>query len=238
MTTVRELCQDALLELGVTDLVDSMDAAKGAFALRMLNRMLQMWDTEGLMVYTLNRDVYNFVAAQQMYTLGTGGNFNVSRPVRIEMASVLYGPSDPNPLEMPIQILTDDEWRAIAVKNVTTPFPTKMWYTGDYPLNKLYFWPIPSTSDHDLVLYTWGKATTFTSLNDSFSMPNGYEEAVVTNLAIMLSNSFGVQPMPVLVQRASISKSNVQRLNNEPLYSVVQDTSPGIASFGKLVDRV
>ena len=83
MTTVREVCQDALLELGVVDLIDAMDAAKGAHMLRMLNRMLQLWNTEELMIYTVNRTTQNLISGKQEYTYGIGGDFNVARPVKI-----------------------------------------------------------------------------------------------------------------------------------------------------------
>ncbi len=55
MTTVREICTDALIELGVLDPSEQMDGSSAAFALRTLNRLLQVWNTEDLMVYTVNR---------------------------------------------------------------------------------------------------------------------------------------------------------------------------------------
>jgi hypothetical protein len=243
MTTVREVCQDALLEIGVVDLIDAMDAAKGAHMLRMLNRMLQIWNTEELMVYTVNRTTQNLVAGQQEYTYGIGGNFNVARPVRIQALSILINVGTPSALELPLDLLTDSEWQSVAVKGVPSIYPTKAWITGNYPLNSIFLWPVPSDSTVDLVIYAWGKTEAFTSLNDDVVFPNGYEEAIITNLAVMASAGFGVQPMPSLVMRSQSSRSKVQSLNLDPLYATIDNGLVGgkgrtnaVRTFGMLVD--
>lgn len=243
MATVREVCTDALIELGVLDPSEQMDASSAAFALRTLNRMLQVWNTEDLMVYTVNRTTFNLVAGQQSYTLGTGGDFDISRPARVDMVSILVN-NGTYPLEIPLQIVTDDEWRAVTLKQTPSIYPTKVWMTGNVPLNTLYFWPVPQDSTVDVVLYSWGKMDGFTSLNDSVTFPNGYEEALVTNLAMFLCSSYGIQPSPSLGLRAAMSKSAIQSLNVGPLWASVDDgllpsrgNSLAIATQGLQVDR-
>ena len=245
MTTVREVCQDALLELGVTDLIDVMDAAKGQYMLRLLNRMIQVWNTEELMVYTLNRTEYPLTAGKQVYTYGTGGDINAARPVRIQAMSVLINNATATPLEISVDLLTDEEWQAVAIKQTPSLFPTKCWVTGNFPLNSLWLWPVPQDATVKLVVYTWGKTEAFADLSDPVVFPNGYDEAIVTNLALHAASSFGVAPMPSLISRAMGSRSKVQSLNNEPLYASLDPTLVGskggtnaIRSFGRLVDRV
>ena len=239
MATVREICGDALIELGANSPADAMTAEDGAFALRVLNRMVQKWSTEELSIYTVNRDSYSLVAGTQTYTLGTGGTFNSPRPARIQMASVIINTA--RPIEIPLQILTDSEWQDIAVKTTPSTFPTKMWITGNVPLNTLYFWPVPQDSTVDVVLYSWGRVNEFTSLNDTVVLPLGYEEALVTNLAVALSNSYGMQVGPALSQRASSSKSAIESLNVDPLYASFDGfggaRAVAIATNGYQVDR-
>ena len=243
MATVRELCNDALIELGVLDPSESLDGGAAAYALRTLNRMLQVWNTEDLMVYTVNRNVFNLVAGTQTYTLGTGGTFNMLRPTRIDMISILVNPGS-NPLEIPLQILTDEEWRAVSLKATPSIWPTKVWITGNMPLNSLNFWPKPQDSTVQAVIYSWGRMDGFTSINDTVSLPNGYEEAIVTNLAMFLSSSYGISPAPALGMRATMSKSAIQSLNVGPLYATVDDgllsgrgASLAIQTQGMQVDR-
>ena len=233
MTTVRELCNDALIELGVLDPSEQMDGGSAAYALRTLNRMLQVWNTQSLMVYTVNRNIFNIVAGKQTYTLGTGGDFNMSRPTRIDMVSIIVN-SGLYPLEKEVQILTDDEWRAVTLKSTPSIWPTQVWITGNMPLNSLVFWPVPQDSTVDVVLYSWGRMDGFTSINDSVTLPNGYEEAIVTNLAMFLSSSYGIQPSSALGMRAAMSKDAIQSLNVEPLWASSDDglLGKGASSIG------
>lgn len=243
MTTVREICSDALLEIGATDLVDGMKADTAQYMLRLLNRMMAVWNTEELMVYTVNRSTYNLVAGQQEYTFGTGGNFNAPRPVKIQGVSALLNVTSATPLEIPMDIMTDLEWQNLALKQTPSLYPVKVWITGNYPLNSLWFWPKPMDSTVDVVIYSWGKTESFATLEETVVFPNGYEEAIVTNLAIMASSSQGIAPMPSLVQRAMSSRSKIQSMNMDPLYATCDNSLVGgrgrtlaVRTQGTLVD--
>ena len=234
MTTVRDLCTDALIELGVLDPSESMDAGAAGFALRTLNRLLAKWNTEELMVYTINRETFNLTAGQQTYTLGTGGDFATNRPVRTDMASVLINTGS-LPLELPLDILTDEEWRNLNIKQTGSVFPTKVWFTGNVPLNSLWFWPIPMDSTVQVVLYDWGRTTAFSGIGDTVIFPDGYEEALVTNLAMYLCSSYGVQPSPTLASRAISSKAAIESLNMEPVYASIDSALLGGGGFSRAV---
>jgi len=107
------------------------------------------------------------------------------------------------------------------------------------PLNEMYLWPIPTNASSELVLYSWGKTEAFVSLNDDVVLPNGYEEALVTNLAVALSNSYGIQPGPALIARAIASKSDIESINIEPVWAQTDFSGTGslaIKSFGLVVD--
>lgn len=220
MTKVRDLIGDALIEIGVYSPSDTVPAEDFAFGLRTLNRMIKVWNTENLTIYTVNRNVFNLTASQQTYTLGTGGNFNISRPVRVQSASVLINTAS-TPLELPINIVTDEEWQAVSIKGTTSTFPTKAWITGDLPLNNVWLWPVPTDATVQLVLYCWGQTVDYTDVNVTVIFPNGYEEAIVSTLALMLSSSYGVQPSQTLIQRSMLAKNNLQSLNVEPVFASI-----------------
>jgi hypothetical protein len=240
-TTVRDLITDALIESGAQAIGEPVRAEDAQFALRTLNRMLESWNTDYGMIYSLNRLEFDFIANQQKYTIGTLGDFNMSRPVRIDMVSVLmYGTSP----EVETQILSDEEWRAIPVKSITSNLPTKVWFSGNVPYQEAYFWPTPTDASYKAVLYCWGKTSEYTSLDTVMTFPNGYEEAILSNLALMLCSSFGIQPNPVLAERAMMAKSSLRSINSEAPY-IQSDSgllsgvgsSNAIKTFGLLVDR-
>ena len=97
MTKVREIIQDALIEIGAQAPADAMPAEDAAYGLRALNRMIQKWNTEELMVYTINRQEFPIVENKQKYTIGIGGDIDIPRPVKIQMASVMIQTNAPNP---------------------------------------------------------------------------------------------------------------------------------------------
>lgn len=242
-TTVSDIIKDALIEIGVQMPSEALKPDEAEHGLRVLNRMIQQWNIQDLMVYTLERQLFSFIVGRQSYTLGPSGDFNTARPARIQMASVQNSTLS-MPVEIPITLFTDDEWRSTAVKATPSLFPTGVWQTGGVPLNTLHFWPIPQSSDYQVILYTWGKTSDFSAITDNVVFPNGYEEALVTNLAITLASSYGKSADILLIQRALNAKSLIESFNLEPLYTgsdraILQKHggSIGVRSFGLVVDR-
>lgn len=243
MTTVRDLLTDALLQLGVLDPTEQLDGTAAASALRELNRMLSGWANDDLMIYTVDRRTFAMVANQQDYTIGVGGTFNTPYPVRpgqITLVSVIL-----NGVELPVEILNDEQWRDIALKGpyqtVPSTIPNYVWADGNYPLNGLHFYPVPTTAV-PLIMSVWGQITAFASINDVVTLPQGYEEAIVSNLAIRLSPSYGLQPNPIIAAVAQSSKIRIKTMNWEPSYRSVDSalagshSSIGRKSRGYVVD--
>jgi len=224
MTVVRDLLADALTEIGVIDPGAPMDADTSAFALRTLNRMLSAWANDDLMTYTVNRVTFPLVANTQNYTIGTTGTWVTASPVRpgqIDMASVLV-----NGTEIPLKIYNDEQWRDTPVKSTAGTFPTAVWQTGDYPLNILTFWPVP-TAVNTVVLYIWGQINAFPDVNATVTLPQGYEDAIVYNLAVRLAASFGKEPNPSTASLANAAKARVKNMNYEATYRSVDETLNG-----------
>lgn len=233
MTTVRTIINDALIDLGVVDPLETMDASMAQYGLRSLNRMLDRWSSEDLMVFSTTRTEFNLVAGQQNYTLGTGGNFNIPAPAIIDMVSILVDGTIP---EVPVNIIGPEGWRALAVKNTTSSFPTDVWIQETEPLNTLSVWPIPTSSATKIVLYHGVLLGSYTDLDDVVNLPHGYEEALVSNLAVYMSSGLRAQVGPALAQRAMTSRSNIQSQN--PTDWSLGETDPiAIRSFGIVVDR-
>lgn len=240
MSTVRDIIKDALYECGAQAVGDALRSEDAAFAMRTLNRLLSSWNADYGMIYSMNRIEFSLIGGQQKYTIGTGGDFNMDRPARIDMASILIGGTTP---EVGCKILSDEEWRNIAVKSTTSTIPTMVWFSGNVPYQEAYLWPIPADSTCKIVLYCWGKTSAYTDLNDTVAFPDGYEEAIVTNLAMHLCSSWGINPSPVLVERASKSKSVLLSLNSEPPRMYCDGailgsgiTTNAIKTFGIVVD--
>jgi hypothetical protein len=225
MTTVRDLIQSARRKIGTLAAGESMTAEEGVDHLQTLNAMLATWNTQELLVYTLNRQTFALVAGQQQYTLGAGGDFNVVRPFNIEYASILLNASTA-PQEIPLEIYTEDGWREVVMKSVVSSWPTGVYIQNDLPLNHLQFWPVP-TAPCSVILGTWQRTVAFTNLSDDVVFPDGYDRAIIYNLAVELAPEFEREASATVQRVASESLRLISDANWEPAFS-----DPGFGDSG------
>lgn len=177
-----------------------------------LNDMVDAWATERLTIYTEARQTKVLTPLQQTYTIGSGANINVARPLWIHNAGIIpIGQTN----EIRIDVIADDEWAKVAIKSLQSTFPTTMYY--DYNFNSsgygnINVWPIPTTAP-TLVLYLPQAISTFADGTTSYSFPPGYERMIRFNLALELAPEYGKPIDPAVAAIAMQSKANVKRAN-------------------------
>ena len=88
MTTVRELVNDALLEIGVADDANNVPAEQAAHGLRVFNRMLGKWSQRSLLRPTLLNVSVPLTGAGS-YTIGPAGDVVAARPIKVMAASYI-----------------------------------------------------------------------------------------------------------------------------------------------------
>lgn len=223
--TARELITRTLRLAGVTASGETPSATDLADSLGVLNEMLDEWNTERLLAYTVTRAEYTLTSNKDSYTIGPGGDFDTVRPVRIEEAYVKISTSGPN-TELPLKIIYDEEYADIPVKTVTSSIPRKIYNNGDFPLSTLYLWPIPSVAN-TLILYTWEQFSNVASLDTSLTFPPGYMSAIRYNLADRLALEFGFEASASIKEKAVTTRAKIKSNNISPVY---MDCDPGILS--------
>lgn len=57
--------------------------------LAIANQMLNSWGAERLMIYSVKRTTHTLIASTNPHTIGTSGNINTDRPVKIENAGLI-----------------------------------------------------------------------------------------------------------------------------------------------------
>ena len=188
-------------------------------AFDILNAMLDSWNTERLIVFHEDRLVFPLVANQQEYTIGpTDADFTATRPVRLDRASTVIQYNGPQPIELPMQIMTYVQWQAIATKNVTSSIPRMVYYDAQYANGHLFYWPLPSEVVQT-VLYVWSQLGQFSSPGDNVALPPGYLKALTYNLAAEIANYYPArQKMSAMAYKTAVeSKAWVKRVNYIPL---------------------
>ena len=219
ITTAGQIVSGSLKLLGVLAAGETLSAVDGADGLARLNSMIDLWGLSRLTKYFLLRTVKTLAASTASYTIGTGGSINIERPVSIDGANLILDSSASPVVEMPIEVFTDDRWRTIRIKNLTSRLAQGIWYDHNWSagLGTIYVYPIPTTSLTQLVLYTPVSVAQFTDLPTSYSIPPGYEMALRTNLAVVLAPEFGRQLDPSIYEMAKDSKADLMSANLRPV---------------------
>lgn len=213
MATVRDLLSRSLKLIGVLADGETASASMAQDALSTLNDMTEAWGVEGLMIYENERQVFPLVGGQSLYTMGVSGNFNTQRPNLISYAGLELTSSSPV-IELPLEIITEQEWAMITDKNMSSTVPTRIYVVDSFPLKKIYVWPVPSDANN-LVLYTPKQINNFASINDTILLPPGYSRAIRYNLAVELAEEYGRELRSKTYEIAITSKAEIARLNTK-----------------------
>lgn len=212
MADVRDIVTDALRELGVLAAGETATADDAISGLAALNRLVDQWAAERLMIYTVTRTTFTIAASTQNYTVGTGYTVNVARPVYVDHVSY-RDTSATTPTEIPLTELTEDAWALVPQKTLTSALPSCFYYNPTYPSATLSLWPVPTSSTLQGVVYHPQQVAEFASLNTVISLPPGYRRMLVKNLALEMAPSYERPAQQELVMQAMESKSVVKRAN-------------------------
>ena len=215
MATVLDLTTVALKEIGVLAAGEVPNSEDAADALAALNRLIDQWAAERLQIYTITRTPWTIVSGTQNYAVGTGVTVNVARPVYVEHVSYLDTTLSPNQ-EIPLGELTDAGYQQTSVKALTGSAPTSFYYNPTYPTGTISLFPVPTSSTLQGVLYSPVAVARFAATSDTVALPPGYEEMIVTSLALRLATPYGRQPDPMLLDRQREARAIVKRSNWRP----------------------
>lgn len=212
--TVADLIKQSLRLLKVCGPTETPGATELADGLVILNEMIDAYNVERLFIYQTLRDSHNLTASQASYTIGTGGDFNQTRPVKIESAGVILDSSVASPIEIPLEVLLNyDEWASIYLKLLPSTYPRKLYYNPTFPLGTIYLWPVPTGSALQLILGTWGILTAFATTATTVSVPPGYQTLLRTNFALWVAEEYGVTPTDSVILQAQKAVERVKDLN-------------------------
>jgi hypothetical protein len=179
-----------------------------------LNDMLDSWNNEGLLVYTLERQPLTLTASDGSYSIGPSGDFVTERPARIDHAGLILAGDT---TESPLSILTRAQYAATRDKT-TVSTPASIYIDGEVPNRNISLIALPTNAD-TLVIYSWKslRMVTASSVNETISFPPGYPEAIKFNLALKLAGENGVEPSVYVLETANSSLASIRRMNTEPI---------------------
>lgn len=223
MTTAYDIIHGALRKIGAIAVGETLSADDSTTGLEQLNAMLDLWSTEHLAVFNNNEYVLQLQASKSTYSIGSGGDFNIPRPLRLSGAYTRLQPTGTT-VDYPCTEVDFTRYSKIGIKNQPGPWPKVMYFNASFPLAELILWPVPSQNAE---FHLWADMvfSQFANLTDTVTLPQGYMLALQTNLALLLAPEYGVQPAPELVETARVTKKALKALNATPTATSTYDAA-------------
>ena len=145
------------------------------------------------------------------YSIGSGGDIDTARPIRIEYAFI----RDNNGYDYPLKQINNLAYDTVTLKTIKSR-PQYFFYDEIFPLAFIRLLYKPNGAE-TLHFNSWKALQTFSGGSTAISLPLGYEDMIVYNLAIRL---FAEYPGSTLTDDArKIAKeamANVVRINSDP----------------------
>lgn len=213
MTTAAAIILQAQKAAGIIGVGQVASGEDTADALFHLNAMIGQWNRKRWLIWHLIDTAFTSTGAQS-YTVGTGGNFNIPRPDRLEAAYFRQlVNSQPNQVDYPLEILESrEDYSRIRLKTLTT-WPQTIFYDAAYPMGVVYPHPIPQAGLFEIHLVTKDTISSITNLAATYNMPPEYDAALMWNLSVRLRAVYQLPPDPAAIGLAK-EALNVLRNTN------------------------
>lgn len=224
-----DLINSASRLIGVLASGETLASAEQSDCLLILQQMVDEWQADGLKIFTENINIFPFILGTQTYTLGTGANFNMPRPAKIQRmgCQILSNPTQPS--EVPITMLDVDGWANVRVKNISGSYPLFCYNDYAFPNMNLNFWVIPGLASN-VVIYSWQPLSTWPDLaTTNVTFPPAYLQAFRYNLAMKIAPEFGRQIDPLVMKVAMDSLAALKDIN---LPAPILRCDPGLSGTG------
>lgn len=185
-------------------------------ALFILNAMLESWGLDDLNCYCELIQSFPLVGGQGTYTIGPGGDFNTTRPIRIDKATLVVLTNPASPLRIDMELIDAEQWQLISLQSTPSTLPTKLFYNPTFTGQGCGFigiWPVNTGPNNVEISSSQALSSGFTDGATVFSAPPGYLDAVRYNLAVRLAMEWNQPLKPGVEALASESLAKVQRRN-------------------------
>lgn len=224
MTTAVQIIDRAYTVLGYKDPADALTGQDTAYALSVLNDLIDSWNTQTLYIYTTTEIVVT--TSGKPITIGAGQTINTTRPVRLPVGSY----ARISGIDYPIDWIDTAQYQSIVLKNTASTIPIYGFYDGGAPTGNLYFWPYQTTAtEYHILVET--QLTEWATLATDVTLTQGYRRALVYSLAEELAA--GLREVPAVVTRNAMNARRAIRQANVvvPVLKFADNGTSPIARF-------
>lgn len=201
MATAADIISTAFRKIEVT----TYTTAQETEALTDLNNVLSLLGADGL-AECVTAESFSLVVADSEYTIGSGGQFDTVRPLRVLSCYL----RDANSYDWNVKVIASKDYFNLSNKSFSAR-PTELYYRPEYSLGKILFNTSPDyayTAYFEFVK----NLPEFAATTDTVDLPNEYKEFLVYNLAVSLGEGWGRTIKPSVLLRAKESREIIDRM--------------------------
>ncbi len=223
--TASDIIATALRKAGVVGIDEDIEQPILNDGLADANDMLAQWQRKRYLIYRLQD--FSFVSTgAQFYTVGDGQNFPINpRPDRLESAflrELANGQGQNIDWELSI-IPSKEDYNRIILKSLGT-FSWRIFYDPDWPIGKIYPWPVPQASLYEIHATFKTLLQQFAALKDNINLPPEYVPALKWGLARRFRASYQLPADPEINALARDALNTIRLANTAvPLLSMPED---------------
>lgn len=214
MTTARNIIEKACRKLHVLGRGQTLSAEESASALETLNDMLSSLSAESVYIYNTTHESFSLTGATS-YTIGTSGVFNTAAPIEIGSMFVRQGSID-----YALRQLNEAEYANISLKS-QTGISDCFYYDANTPLGTIYLYPA-SPAGTTLNIYSKKALTSFSDLTTDYTLPDGFVDMLVYNLAQRLAPDYEKEAGPTVTRLAAQTLQVIMTSNRRNDYPTME----------------
>ena len=213
ITKVSDIALNALKLLGIEEAGETSTYEDLNDGMIFLNLLLDEWSIDREKIYARSEDSIVMTVGKGAYTIGPGMDIDTNTPVKIEQGFLRNLDMTPY-LDYPLNVtMLQEEYNDMPIKYIET-IPTRLYYHTTWPTGTIYFDFLPIKA-YELHLFSWKALTSFTDINQTIILPDGYKAALTYNLAVAFAPAFGKEAPASVSARAVMLSSKISAKNSE-----------------------
>lgn len=203
MATAGDIITAAFIKCNV----EVPTTAQTASALISLNNMVSLLGADQ-MIYSVTSESFTVVAADIEYTIGSGGQWDTVRPLKVLRCYL----RDSDNYDHPVKVnMASKDYNRLSNKSYTAR-PDELYFLPEYPLAKIIFNASPDTA-YSAYFEFLKNFTEFAATSTTVTLPNEYKEGLVYNLAVSLAEDWDRTVSNTVIVRARECRDIIERLN-------------------------
>jgi hypothetical protein len=208
-------------QAGVYDIQTAIDC---------LNIALDSLNIDEPFLYATNEEEFDWQSGLKTVTIGPSGNFVTNRPTEILNSSYPFY----NGISYaPIQIISQDEYNLISIKNIQTFLPQVAFINYDFPNISMTVWPIPAV-DFKYRMVSNQVISEFINGEQNIDFPPGYKNFFYNWLNVNNVVPYGKSPVQSDILNLTFAKQQISNINKSSFRTVSDFRSSNNGAVGFL----